>query len=204
MNDAKRYVIYKVCGRLSGWYENIRKGCLIEAQKPHFRDVEILQEFTNKEEALAVFSGLNSMFHLYSRRVFYIEEYELREIFYETELVMASHRIAVSDFIYPEWFSRKTKEEKLSEDFKVKYETLTGEIIVSEYTSQKKALKLFNKVKNDVKWVELIYSPIYDENTEDFDENVSDDGNMVIQEQTNKVIDVLGQKFISKRNIYNT
>ena len=89
------------------------------------------------------------------------------------------------------------------EDYKVKYETLTGDTITSDWLTKTKSIKLFNQIKDDVEYVELIYSPSDIDNAEVYDENWDweDDGEMVIKEQTNKVVDLFGRKFISQRNI---
>ena len=103
MNNTKRYVIYKVCGRIYASQDKIKKGCLIN--KSDMVQIAIVfkeKVFTNMVEAVEAFEAYTSMYQSYSTKLHYIEEYKLVE-----ENRKESKILAISDFSHFQVWNKK-------------------------------------------------------------------------------------------------
>lgn len=76
------------------------------------------------------------------------------------------------------------------DDYKVKYQLLGSEEQVTEWMSKAKALKEFEELKRggECIWAEVIHSPL--------DEEESFYGEIVVEQFTKRVVEVLGAKLV--------
>ena len=103
MNNTKRYVIYKVCGRISASQDKIKKGCLINKSDMVQIAIDSKEKgFTNMVEAVEAFEAYTSMYQSYSTKLHYIEEYKLVE-----ESTKESKVLAISDFGHYQVWNKK-------------------------------------------------------------------------------------------------